>query len=127
MTTRLLIMRAASRLSSVGGLALGVTLGACACAAEFSPPNSPDSAPSKTEPPRPALRGAKSLGPYSVFDTNHDGSLSASEISAAAEVLRKLDKNHDGVLTADELRPAHPPRPPHGSFGEPRPREDEPL
>ncbi len=75
---------------------------------------------------RPALRGPKALGPYSVFDTNHDGELSEAEIAASAEALRKLDKNRDGVLTADELRPERPARPPQDGFGPRVPREDAP-
>ncbi|MCX6938621.1 MAG: EF-hand domain-containing protein [Verrucomicrobia bacterium] len=120
-------MRFAPRSSSLGVLVLGLTFAVHVNAADVSALNSQSWAPSKTDAPRPALRGDKALGPYSVFDTNHDGSLSALEISAAAEVLRKLDKNHDGALTADELRPARPPRPPHGGYGEPPPPLDEPL
>jgi hypothetical protein len=62
---------------------------------------------------RPALRGDKNLGPFTFFDTDHDGILSPAEIAGAAEALRQLDKNHDGSLTGDELprrRPGPPPR-----------------
>jgi Ca2+-binding EF-hand superfamily protein len=38
----------------------------------------------------------------STLDTNHDGTLSAAEIAAAATELKKLDKNGDGKLTRDE-------------------------
>jgi caffeoyl-CoA O-methyltransferase len=38
-----------------------------------------------------------------AFDTDHDGTLSASEIDAAAAKLRERDANKDGKLTADEL------------------------
>lgn len=59
---------------------------------------------------RPALRGGKALGPFSLFDTNHDGTISSEEIASASAALKKLDKNNDGKLTADELRPPRPPR-----------------
>jgi caffeoyl-CoA O-methyltransferase len=38
-----------------------------------------------------------------AFDTDHDGTLSAAEIDAAAAKLRERDTNKDGKLTADEL------------------------
>ncbi len=38
-----------------------------------------------------------------AFDTDHDGTLSAAEIDAAAATLRERDANKDGKLTADEL------------------------
>ena len=47
-----------------------------------------------------------------MFDTDHDGTLSAAEIDAAAAKLRKRDANKDGKLTADEL-----PRGPGGRGG----------
>lgn len=50
-----------------------------------------------------------------VLDTDKNGELSATEISAAATSLATLDKNADGAVTADELRPARPadaPTPP---------------
>ena len=61
---------------------------------------------------RPALRGARALGPFTFFDANHDGVLSTDEIRNAADALWRLDKNGDGRLTAAELRPdgAPPPR-----------------
>lgn|SRR6187402_1270609 len=43
-----------------------------------------------------------------ALDTDHDGSLSAAEISAAPVVLLTLDANHDGVLTAEEFLPKEP-------------------
>lgn len=41
-----------------------------------------------------------------AIDANHDGTLQAAEIAAAATSLRTLDKNHDGRLTPDEYRQA---------------------
>jgi Ca2+-binding EF-hand superfamily protein len=40
-----------------------------------------------------------------AIDTNHDGSVSASEIRSSAAALRTLDRNGDGQLTLDEVRP----------------------
>ena len=54
-------------------------------------------------PPNPLLQ---------AFDTDHDGTLSAAEIDAAAAKLRERDANKDGKLTADEL-----PRGPGGRGG----------
>ena len=53
----------------------------------------------KRRPPQPLLH---------LFDTNHDGVISADEIAAAPAALKALDKNGDGQLTADELRPPRP-------------------
>jgi Ca2+-binding EF-hand superfamily protein len=39
-----------------------------------------------------------------VIDANHDGTLSAAEISAAPAALRTLDANKDGQLTPEEYR-----------------------
>jgi hypothetical protein len=44
-----------------------------------------------------------------ALDVNHDGIISAEEISNAPAELLMLDKNHDGQLTPDEYRPK-PPR-----------------
>src|SRR4051812_22898696 len=38
-----------------------------------------------------------------VLDLNHDGTIDANEIAAAASSLRALDANRDGQLTTDEL------------------------
>ena len=40
-----------------------------------------------------------------VLDTDHDGTLSASEIANASKALVQLDKNGDGIISADEMRP----------------------
>jgi caffeoyl-CoA O-methyltransferase len=50
--------------------------------------------PGRGGPPNPLLQ---------AFDTDHDGTLSAAEIDAAAAKLRERDANKDGKLTADEL------------------------
>jgi predicted O-methyltransferase YrrM len=50
--------------------------------------------PGRVGPPNPLLQ---------AFDTDHDGTLSAAEIDAAAAKLRERDTNKDGKLTADEL------------------------
>ena len=92
----------------IGLLALGLAQLGLALAAE---PTASTDTPAR----RPALRGEKNLGPFSIFDTDHDGTLSPAEIAAAAKVLLQFDKNHDGSLTAAELpkrRPA-PPRDHH--------------
>lgn len=49
------------------------------------------------EPPRMPVMAA--------IDTNGDGEVSAEELAAAAQGLKKLDRNGDGKLSADELRP----------------------
>ena len=41
-----------------------------------------------------------------ALDADHDGSISAAEMSAATSVLRSLDANGDGQLTPDEIRPS---------------------
>lgn len=46
--------------------------------------------------------------PFALFDTDHDGSISAEEIQNAAASLAKLDKNGDGTITKDEMRPPRP-------------------
>jgi len=72
------------------------------------------------DPPAPPANGDSSTGGppprpvpplLAALDTDHDGSLSASEIDNAPESLRKLDKNGDGTITPDEMRPEPPPAP----------------
>jgi len=62
-----------------------------------------------TAQPPPPWGGPPPGGPgnalLQVFDTDHDGTLSAAEIDAAAAKLRERDANHDGKLTAEEIRP----------------------
>lgn len=68
-------------------------------------------------PPNPLAR---------LFDADRDGTLSAEEITAAAEKLRQFDKDQDGKLSDEELRaampfgPARPPFEPGGMPGGPR-------
>jgi hypothetical protein len=64
--------------------------------------NIPEAKPAAGNPPGVPLRG----GLFQAFDTDHDGQLSSGEITAAPEVLKKLDKNGDGTLTGEELRAA---------------------
>ena len=53
-------------------------------------------------PPAPPLLRA--------LDTDRDGSLSSSEISAASKSLKKLDRDDDGVISRRELMPPRPRR-----------------
>jgi len=46
--------------------------------------------------------------PLAIFDTDHDGIISAAEIAAAPDVLRRLDRDKDGKLSGDELFPRRP-------------------
>jgi len=65
----------------------------------------------------PSGFGASPL--LAALDTNHDGTLSAEEIAAAAQALKTLDRNSDGRLTSDELRPQFPGRGGAGGPGRP--------
>ena len=57
---------------------------------------------SAQQPGQPG-RGGPANSLLQAFDTDHDGTLSAAEIDAAAAKLRERDANKDGKLTADEL------------------------
>ena len=64
-----------------------------------------------------AGQGPGPLGPLSLFDTDHDGVLSAAEIAAAASVLKGLEQNGANQITPGDLPP-----PPNGGPGGPPPR-----
>jgi hypothetical protein len=57
--------------------------------------------------------------PLALFDTDHDGRLSAAEIAAAPAVLRKLDTDGDGQLSGREMMPPRPPGAPGAQGGPP--------
>lgn len=93
-------------------LALAVLTCAVATGQETGKPND------RRPPPIPPL--------LALFDTDHDGVLSADEIKTAADALGQLDQNGDGQITRDEMRPPRPEgdgpppardepgKPPHG-------------
>ena len=66
-------------------------------------------------PPFPGGRGLPFPSLFSALDTDRDGKLSAAEIAAAPEVIRKLDKNGDGVVTPDEIMAQTPEKDPKGN------------
>jgi caffeoyl-CoA O-methyltransferase len=72
--------------------ALGLMFGAAMLARSLSAQQAAQ--PGRGGPQNPLLQ---------AFDTDRDGTLSATEIDAAAATLRQRDANKDGKLTADEL------------------------
>ena len=50
-------------------------------------------------------RGMRMDRVMQAMDTDHDGTVSAAEMRAAATSLKTLDTNHDGQITEDEVRP----------------------
>ena len=73
-------------------------------------------AASPDEAPPPPAHGPRPPHPLSgLFDADHDGVISAAEISAAGVALGRLDLNHDGQITHEELPP--PPHPPQQTEG----------
>jgi hypothetical protein len=56
--------------------------------------------------------GGRRPSPFLVFDTDRDGVVSATEIRAASEVIRRFDRDGDGKLTGEELHPRPPRRDP---------------
>ena len=70
-----------------------------------------DGEPRPGKPPRPERppgAGPPRGGLFLLFDADRDGKLSSGEISAAAEVLKKLDRDGDGSVTLEELMAAAP-------------------
>lgn len=63
------------------------------------PPGRPD------QPPRFGGPGRPPAVLFLALDTDKDGKLSAAEINAAADVLKKLDKDGDGAVTLEEIGP----------------------
>src|SRR5947208_12526790 len=62
------------------------------------------------EPPRqggPGVPGGPGFGRgiaiFGALDTDHDNSLSPTEIDAAPAILKALDKNGDGRIAGDEF------------------------
>lgn len=75
---------------------LALALLTCAAASAQGPGGQQDRRP----PPIPPM--------LALFDTDHDGVLSADEIQTAADALGQLDQNGDGQITRDEMRPPRP-------------------
>lgn len=69
--------------------------------ARTQPGRPPQTQPAQTD------QGATADGEQLFFaiDANGDGALSADEIAAAAEAIKKLDFDGDGTVTREELRP----------------------
>jgi hypothetical protein len=119
---------------AIFALIAGVTLIAIINLAFAQPP---EEGRGHSGPPRGRQRGGEGRdhGPppppphalLEFFDTDHDRTVSTSEMEAAAEVLKKLDKNSDGKLAGQELPPPpHPPRPPRGWRHDDGPRDHGP-
>src|SRR5262249_45417565 len=54
---------------------------------------------------------------FALLDTNKDGKLSKEELSAAPDVLLRLDDDEDEIITAAELVPYARPADPFGGIG----------
>lgn len=82
------------------------------------PPQGQGAPPNGDKPQRePRPPGHMPMPFLHALDTDEDGILSADEIKAAPDSLKKLDKNQDGQLTRDEWQPK-PPAPPEGGEGQ---------
>ena len=97
-----------------------------------NPPPAPDQAPAEnSDKSAPAAEGAATKpapqadggehhphhGPppsplFDALDTNHDGIISADELSKAPDSLKVLLKGDATQLKREDLRPAHPPQQP---------------
>ncbi len=60
------------------------------------------------------LRSTQNVDLFPLLDSNRDGRLSRAEMSAAPQVLRKLDLDDDETYTIDELQPFRNPQLPAG-------------
>ncbi len=91
----------------------------------------PERRPAQREGLQAGMGGGRP-GPFLFFDTDRDGALSAGEIAAASDLLRRQDRDGDGRLTGDEMRPRPPRRPrdggpgPEGEMPPPRPEDERP-
>ena len=66
-----------------------------------------DQAAAPPAPPRAPRGGFAAIDLASIaLDADHNGEISAEEISNAATTLKTLDKNTDGFITEDEAKPA---------------------
>jgi len=66
-----------------------------------------DQAAAPPAPPRAPRGGFGAIDLASIaLDADHNGEISAEEISNAATTLKTLDKNTDGFITEDEAKPA---------------------
>lgn len=61
--------------------------------------------PGRREGPGPGRGFGPPMPVIEALDADRDGQLSAEEIAAASQALKKLDKDGDGKLSAEELRP----------------------
>ena len=86
--------------------------------AQTGSPTSPGGSPSKSPVEKAAPGGAQGSGPSSSLDKNKDGFVSREEARASATIssrFNELDKDHDGKLSAQELSGAS------GGSSSPRP------
>lgn len=66
--------------------------------------------PADGKKPKRPPHGKPPLPPVvAALDTDHDGTISATELAAAPDSLKVLDKDGDGALSPAELHPQGPP------------------